>query len=339
MNWANFFPEDSHVLAIPDWNRPRLFVAAQPLGVRWKASTLFPATTLPARARRWFLRGLAQVWGRTRQSRDPYFLPLNLREIWNHDVQPVAALLGTPGPAQKLVVQFADASGNAVGYMKFGESPAAMRRLKQEFDVLSALPKGMGPEALKLTRIGTGLGLFLFALQGRPLPNRVTPCAHTAAMLRSFQNSKESVRAPSHPWLCRVLSTNPAAAQCVEALDSRPWPVAFAHGDLAPWNILAGPEGLQCVDWEYGVLDGLAGTDAAYHILQTGFLLKNWTPTRARRHAAAWLSNILALKPREADALVRLTAFMARHEALADGHAASEPLQAWRHKVWSESCG
>lgn len=338
MNWANFFPEDSHVLAIPDWNRPRLFVAAQPLGVRWKASTLFPATTLPARARRWFLRGLAQVWGRTRQSRDPYFLPLNLREIWNHDVQPVAALLGTPGPAQKLVVQFADASGNAVGYMKFGESPAAMRRLEQEFRVLTGLPKGLGPEALKLEKIGTGVGLFLSAVQGSPLPGRVSPCAHTITLLRRFQNGAESIPVHEHPWLQRVLRADSAAAPWIEMLDSRPWPVATMHGDLAPWNILDGPYGLHCVDWEYGALDGFIGVDAAHHVLQTAFLLKDWSPEKARQKATDWLSQKMEYEPCEAEAVVRLTALMARHENLTDGHAADAPLQKWRYKVWGGLC-
>ncbi len=336
MNWAQFFPEGSHILAIPNWKQPRLFVASQSRGVRWKASALFPATTLLARTRRWLLRGLAQASGKTRQSHKPFFLRTNHLEIWGRNALPVAILLGTPGPAQKLVVQFADANGITAGYMKFGESPAAIRRLEQEFRVLTGLPKGMGPEALKLEKIGNGLGLFLSSVPGMPLPNRVLPCKQTTALLSSFRNSAETIRAFEHPWLRRVLSVNSEAAQRIETLDTRPWPVVFMHGDLAPWNILKGPEGLRCIDWEYGTHEGFIGNDAAYHILQTGFLLKNWTPTKARQKATAWLSEKIKLDPREAESLVRLTALMARHEASTDGHAASEPLQAWRYKVWSE---
>ncbi|MGE4443329.1 MAG: phosphotransferase family protein [Desulfomicrobium sp.] len=338
MNWANFFPEDSRVLAIPDWNRPRLFVAAQPLGVRWKASTLFPATTLPARVRRWLLRGLAQFWSRTRQSQDLYILQPILSEIWNHNVQPVAALLGTPGPTQKLVVQFADPSGNAVGYMKFGESPATMRRLKQEFEVLSALPKGMGPEALKLEKIGNGLGLFLSALQGRPLSGRVAPSAQTMALLHKFQRSAEPIPVHDHPWMQRALITDPDAAFCISMLDSRPWSMTIIHGDLAPWNILTSPHGLRCIDWEYGALDGFIGVDAAHHFLQTAYLLKGWTPEKARQKTTDWLSQKMGFKLREAEAVVRLSALMARHESLKDGHAADAHLQMWRYKIWGESC-
>lgn len=339
MNWANFFPEGTHILAMPDWKQPRLFVSAQPRGLRWRASRLFPATTLLARVRRWLLRGWAQVPGRTRQSHVPYNLRTRLPEMWDRNALPVAALLGTPGPAQKLVVQFADANGIVAGYMKFGESPAAMRRLEQEFRVLTDLQKGLGPEALKLEKIGTGLGLFLSALQGVPLPGRVAPCAHTMALLHRFQNGSKSLPVHNHPWLQRALRAYPVAAPWIEILESRPWPVTAIHGDLAPWNILASPHGLHCVDWEYGALDGFIGVDAAHHVLQTAFLLKGWTPKKARQKATDWLSQKMGFEPREAEAVVRLTALMARHESLADGHASDTPLQKWRYKVWGELCG
>jgi hypothetical protein len=259
--------------------------------------------------------------------------------MWDRNALPVAALLGTPGPAQKLVVQFADANGIVAGYMKFGESPAAMRRLEQEFRVLTDLQKGLGPEALKLEKIGTGLGLFLSALQGVPLPGRVAPCAHTMALLHRFQNGSKSLPVHNHPWLQRALRAYPVAAPWIEILESRPWPVTAIHGDLAPWNILASPHGLHCVDWEYGALDGFIGVDAAHHVLQTAFLLKGWTPKKARQKATDWLSQKMGFEPREAEAVVRLTALMARHESLADGHASDTPLQKWRYKVWGELCG
>ncbi len=324
---------------MPDWKQPRLIVSAQPRGLRWRASRLFPATTLLARVRRWLLRGWAQIPGQTRQSHEPYVLRTRLPEMWNRNALPVAALLGTPGPAQKLVVQFADANGIVAGYMKFGESPAAMRRLEQEFRVLTGLPKGLGPEALKLEKIGTGLGLFLSAVQGSPLPGRVSPCAHTITLLRRFQNGSESIPVHEHPWVQRVLRADSAAAPWIEMLDSRPWPVATMHGDLAPWNILDGPYGLHCVDWEYGALDGFIGVDAAHHVLQTAFLLKDWSPEKARQKATDWLSQKMEFEPREAEAVVRLTALMARHESLTDGYAADAPLQKWRYRVWGELCG
>lgn len=291
-----------------------------------------------ARVRRWLLRGWAQIPGRTRQSHEPYILRTRLPEMWDRNALPVAALLGTPGPAQKLVVQFADANGIVAGYMKFGESPAAMRRLEQEFRVLTDLPKGLGPEALKLEKIGTGLGLFLSALQGCPLIGRVTPCEHTMALLHRFEVETESLPVHEHPWLQRALRAYPVAAPWIEILESRPWPVTTMHGDLAPWNILDGPYGLHCVDWEYGALDGFIGVDAAHHVLQTAFLLKGWTPKKARQKATDWLAQKMEFEPREAEAVVRLTALMARHESLTDGHAADAPLQKWRYKVWGALC-
>jgi hypothetical protein len=67
--------------------------------------------------------------------------------------------------------------------------------------------------------------------------------------------------------------------------------------------------------------------------LQVGALLRRWAPERARSHAVRHLDG--ELTSAQADALVRLSALSAHHEARVDGHPPDAGLQAWRWAVWS----
>ena len=209
--------------------------------------------------------------------------------------------------------------------------------MKIEFEVLKGLPKCIGPQALKLEKIGGGLGLFLFPVDGLPLTSRIIPCSQTLELLCRFGDGAEKVPVSDHPWLRRVLNVHPTAEPWIERLDSRPWIVTPMHGDFAPWNILTVSGSSRCIDWEYGTLQGFPGVDATYHILQTAFLLKRWTPAMASQKAKTFLENSMGFTQREARAVVGLTALMARYEALVDGHLPGEALQAWRNAIFENS--
>ena len=77
---------------------------------------------------------------------------------------------------------------------------------------------------------------------------------------------------------------------------------------------------------------GFPHLDAAHYLLQVAALIRRWPPERARAFAVRHLDADLAST--QADALVRLSAFAAYHEAQADGHTEDAPLQAWRRAVW-----
>lgn len=335
MNWHIFFPEGTPVVALPSWKQPRLYVVAYPWKWRWLASNLFPAYRLTARLRRWFLRVRSQVLGEFRRSQGPYALDEFTRSF-SHPVRPVAVLVGTAGPTQKLVVQLADPTGRTTAYVKYGESPAARRRLEQEFKVLSGLPDGVGPTPLGLRPIGAGLALFLSVAEGRPLPGQVFPSSETLALVTRLWRGAMEVSVYDHPWIRRLLGACPSAEPWVKVLSSRQWAVVPMHGDLAPWNILLGPSGLRLIDWEYGSLDGFPGVDLAYHVLQAGGLLRRWPPRRARSEAVGWLSREMGLSRGQAEALVRLTALAAYLQFAEDGHASDDWFQEWRRRVWEE---
>ncbi len=338
MDWNVFFPEGTPVVALPDWKHPRLYVVAYPWAWRWSASAYFPAYRFTARIRRWLLRVGAQLFGQVRSAQGP-FVFTKLSAGFPGGLKPVAVLLGTPGPAQKAVIPLVDATGRTAAYVKYGESPAAKKRLERELQVLSGLPEGIGPKPLGLHAVGTGFALFLSPFEGRPLSARVFPGEETVALLRRIWEGRVVVSAEEHPWIRRLLGAYPRAEAWVSVLSFRRWPVVPMHGDLAPWNVLSGPSGLLLIDWEYGSLEGFPGVDLAYHVLQVGALLKGWTPARARSKAVDLLSGEMDLSRSQAEALVRLSALGAYLQFSEDGHASNDLFQEWRRKVWEEpSC-
>ena len=68
---------------------------------------------------------------------------------------------------------------------------------------------------------------------------------------------------------------------------------ALVHGDFAPWNWRAAPDGrgIVCIDWEWAREDGFAGFDLAYCLVQTAILVRRAPEARllreTRRAAAA----------------------------------------------------
>lgn len=332
--WNFFFPEGTPVVAIPGWERPRLYVAGCPRALRWRASALFPAYRPAARVRRVILRCLAQLSLRPRRGEGPYLLGALVRDAGG-GLTPSAVLVGTPGPAQKLTVQLVDGKGRVAAYLKYGESPAAVRRLEREHAVLRRLPRDAGPAVLAFGHVGRGVGLLLTALSGRPLAARIWPPSGAVAYIKGLVTGAEEVPAADHPWLRRLASCEPIAARWCEALDFRRWQVVPEHGDFAPWNVLHDGRQVHALDWEYGSLEGFPGADLAHYVLQAAALLGRWPPEAARACAVRFLRDVpwLRLGEREAEALVRLTALAAYRRALEDGHAPSEPLQAWRRRV------
>jgi hypothetical protein len=277
----------------------------------------------------------AQILGEIRRSQGPSALD-EFMGCFPDPVRPVAVLVGTAGPIQKLVVQLVDPTGRTAAYVKYGESPAAKKRLEQEFKVLSGLPDGVGPIPLGLRSIGAGLALLLSAVEGKPVPGRVFPSSESLALLTRLWKGAVEVSVYDHPWIRRLLGACRSAEPLVEVLSSTQWAVVPMHGDLAPWNVLSGPSGLRLIDWEFGSLEGFPGTDLAYHVLQAGALLRRWAPARARSKAVGWLSREMDLSRSEAEAVVRLTALAAYLQFTEDGHASDDLFQEWRRKVWEE---
>jgi hypothetical protein len=342
-DWTLFFPPGTSVLALPGWQRPRLYLHSQHFDKRWRASAFYPASRFRARLYRLLLRakataGLAGV--RTVRS-DGWPMGEFVRDVLPHAVSAVV-LAGTPGPAQKITAQLCDERGRVVGYLKYAQKEAARERLRQEHLVLSGILRGMGPEALKYGVLGDGMALLTAPISGRQLPATLPPVTGVTDFSMSFAASPP-IPVEAHPWVRKAREGEPGTLDiCFEVLANRCWPVVVQHGDFAPWNLLRRPEGsVGAVDWEYGTLEGFPYLDLAYYLLQTSALIYRWAPAKAARNTVRFLET---LRPRlsgtEARSLTRLAAYDAYRKSLEDGNMPDTGLQPWRREIWKgTACG
>lgn len=337
-NLTRFLPGSRRVLALPSRRRPRVVLASRTPGQRWRQSRLFTGSRLSARVwrhvvRLWASLGTmdASMSGGQHWALEGFLSDCALR------VQDVVVAVGTPGPAQKLTMQLWDPEGISA-YLKFGRSHWAQERLRQERTVLEALPPGCGPAMLKYGRVADGTGLLATAVHGKPHRTQLLPSSQALALLALLEHKK---RHPidTHPWANALRRRNdPNVNAVLGQLEGRDWPIVIHHGDFAPWNVFVTPrQGAVAVDWEYGQVYGFPYMDAAYWVLQVGYLMYHLSPEIAALRATDFLASRLGQG--YADAIVRLTALHAHEVAQEEGHLPNEPLQTWRWSVWTNKHG
>jgi hypothetical protein len=341
MRWSIFFPPGTRVLALPNWRRPRLYVSTQHAFQRWEHSSFYPASRFPARLYRLSLRfraatGIAQA--RTvRSSSWPLgeFVQDALPQITT-----AVARVGTSGPAQETTVQLWDENARVLGYLKYAEKDAARKRLQREHFMLSRVPDGLGPKAIKIGPLDEGEALLKSAIPGDTIPPTLPPPEDLIDLLNSLTVSPP-VHLEDHPWVHHARRHGtPELNTVIEPLASKRWSVVVQHGDFAPWNMLRGPDGnLRAVDWEYGTLEGFPFLDLIHYILHTSGLIYRWAPLRAARYAVEYLvrQHAPALTSVEAWALTRLAAYDAYSKALEDGQSADVGTQPWRRAIWEST--
>lgn len=337
-NWPLFFPPGTRVLALPNWDNPRLFLPAQRPSRSWQDSSFYPASRLLARLYRISLRTRAAAGlGEIRKVQASHW-PLG---EFTQEVLPQAEssviLVGTPGPAQKITARVLDGRGEVLGYLKYAEKEGARKRLRQEFRMLHKLPSGVGPELLKFGPFADGEAMLITALAGKMLPTNLPPPEDLKGFLGSLVVSSP-VPLEAHPWVNYIREQRgPDFDPSFEVLASSSWPIVVQHGDFAPWNLLWRPDGtVGAIDWEYGVPEGFPHLDLAYYILQVSALIQRRTPSKAVEYATTYLARQtrLALSSKEAHGLVHLAAYDAYLRSRDDGQSDDTRLQTWRRAVW-----
>jgi hypothetical protein len=338
-NWDLFFPAGTRVLTLPDWQNPRLYLATRSPRQRWEESSFYPASRFRARLYRLALRiGATVGLGEVRQVRSMAW-PVG---EFAQDVLPQATsavvLVGTPNQVQKITVQLRDENGVVLGYLKYAEKEAARKRLRQERQMLSAIPEGAGPELLKYGELGNGEALLTATLLGKSLSTTLPPAGGLTSFLMSLA-VLPPVPIAVHPWVRRIRErSTPELDPWFEVLTGKDWPVTIQHGDFAPWNLLQKSDGtLGAIDWEYGKLEGFPYLDLAYYVLQISDLIYHRAPLRAAEYTANYLAqqSQRKLSSVEARALTSLAAYDTYLTYREDWHLPNtHRLQRWWRAIW-----
>ena len=293
---------------------------------RWRYSGLYPAFRSTAKVYRWVIRAKAalKLVDQLPAIPVPDGLRAFLKDCFGSEVSAGVVLMGTPGPAQKLIVQLWG-DGLVLGYMKYGKTSTAKSRIEREHAVLSGLAPNIGPCPLKFAPFADGVAMIMSPVCGKQLPASLSSASLAKGLLnRMTLGVEHSVH--EHPWIKRLSERYSHALPWLDALAGRTWPVVIQHGDFAPWNIFQDRSGiLTAIDWEYSTLVGFPYLDHAFFILQVVMLMKRWPPNRARKFAVQELTKVVSR--RQAQAIVKLAAFDAFHKSLNDGHDPDEPNQ------------
>lgn len=330
----NFFPTGSNVRAVPNFVNPKLIVEDRGLFSRWNASSLFPATRLTAKVLKELKRLQlgAGVMGTTKQISSKYLLePLVKNRFPNGLIQ---ILLGTNGPAQKAIVRIVNATdGRIEAFIKYGSSHIAQERIKQEYDVLSQLPVGLGPKPMQIEELGSGLALMISSLEGVQPNANLPPQKKIVEYLNSLETS-DFQTVTENPILMDLKGYS-AFPFVLDILSKKKWKKVFSHGDFAPWNLRIVDHKVQAFDWEYGSLLGLPHLDLAFYVQQVGALINKWSSEKVRSVTQSTLLQFYPkLEEEEALAFTLLAAMRSYYESERDGHPSDFFIQPWRKAIW-----
>ena len=157
-------------------------------------------------------------------------------------------------------------------------------------------------------------------------------------------------------------------------LRGKTWPLAIQHGDFTPWNTIRISESrvkrnvlgvrtsadlkpnhvklktgtslrLCAIDWEEGTTDGFPHFDLVYYVLQTAFLIHNWSPERAFAYARSVISSQLSVdgggsttnnyqqSTEQAEAIIRLASLDACFRFESRTGAKAEALRQFRLNI------
>lgn len=336
MDWQMFFPPDSRVVAMPSWDAPRLFIPSDSITGRWKRSGFYPAYRKSALAYKYVLRCGTAILGRGRvvnRGTATWEVGSFVQEALPTATS-ISVLLGTEGPARKTTLQVCDATDSVLGYVKYGETEAAIAGIDNEQKVLSSLPDGVAPRLLKYGRVGSGKAIVTSNVEGLAVPATLPFEPDIVAFQTRLQTPVEASPA-THPGLAHL--NNEISRAWVNDLASSDWPVTIQHGDFAPWNLKLVNGNVRAFDWEYGKLDGFPFLDLAFFSLQTDVKIYRTEPIDAFNRARKILADRTSLSIGHASAIVRLAAYDAHAKGLKDGHDASAFLQQWYKGVWEAS--
>lgn len=215
---------------------------------------------------------------------------------------------GVPGRDQKSIVQLVSARGDVVAFAKIAHNDATRALVRGEARILARLSE-LGIEAPRLFGLESavhGTLLVQSALTGARSPGRLER-AHASYLASIERATRRDVRLdelPSHraalerlerlapraepEWLASLR----ALARLVGRLaGSAPVPVALAHGDFTPWNVVVEHGRASAFDWEHARELAPLGHDALHFVLQQAILVERVPDERLWSHVERALAS------------------------------------------------
>jgi hypothetical protein len=126
-----------------------------------------------------------------------------------------------------------------------------------------------------------------------------------AAVLRALASDQSTLGVPELLWSGELEDTFIVASRararrrrattslfevsafCTALVRGTPGRPPIAHGDLAPWNVFRGADGLCVFDWEYATWRRRPLQDLAHYTIQSGALLQRYRPAQVAAELTA----------------------------------------------------
>ena len=293
------------VRGLPRWfdsRTPRWFVPMGNWRVRRGGSGIYPAFRGGARAYRAALRAWIVVGGirfthRIVASRGGEWSLGKLLLPEMPALSTAAVSIGIPGPAQKITVQLMDGLGNTLGFAKYADTPYSRMLVANEARMVRNLPESVGPRLLKFVPFLDGDLMVQTALPGRPLPPKPQLDATQIEFFERLVRDEGVHKVSTHPFVESLYEEagdrREMFGPILENFGDSEWPVAWMHGDMAPWNLHLWHGRCTAFDWEHGREIGFPYLDAAATLIQVASIIQRISPQEAKRSVSEGLRDCL----------------------------------------------
>lgn len=311
MDWQIFFEPGTPVTALPNWKKPRLYLAVSSYSRNWRHSSLYPAFRFQAKIYRYLLR-LQTVLGLTSVKNANPECSYIKRFLGDSFASPntVGVLVSNPSLPPKYVIKLEFNLGEKLGYLKYTSNQ--LKQLEKEYTILKNIPNDLSPEILKYGDLYKGKALLMSAIEGKMVKASLPPPPNLDLFLKQLTVTS-SVSTKQHPWIKKLRKLNNLQVNTLlePLLHRNEWPVVIQHGDLAPWNLLVNHGNIKAIDWEYGCLEGFPYLDLIYYCLQVSALIYRWKPFKSFQYIKNYVyyNNSDQLTLPEVESLIKLTIY------------------------------
>ena len=226
-------------------------------------------------------------------------------------LDPVDAVIGTPGPFQAVLVRLGNRRDDyrieAIAKILVSTSDGARARVGTEASAMrESIIHGIVPDVVGMGLVASHPFFVMRYVRGRPLGSGWQDVRRAHEAIAYQEAPVCHVPAREHPWLMGIAERFPEVQ-----LDRLPSEVGVVrtHGDFAPWNVLRLRDGrVVLIDWEASIREGLPHTDLAHFVLACERYLRRRTAQVAARNAIRATAGLLRQPNARVGVLVALAA-------------------------------